>query len=223
MIKKLSNLLLILVLFLGACAPAPVKFSQSDVQTIKNAPKVIAIHNGPIGPAFTTAMGAVAFQFSMGQAMGETGASIMQRLNMKDPIVQVQNEFMQAVMKKYDLHNLNVIKQPVPYAERDLDDLQKRFKTGYYLQFIPGQWHIIYYATDWSRYQMYYGAQARLIRLDDGKIFWTANCGANQDDKAHAPTREELEANNGALLKKWSQDSAHRCADQLIKDFLSQR
>jgi hypothetical protein len=210
------------MLALTGCAQAPVKMSHSDMQALKTVPKIIAIHNGPIGPALSTAGGVIASSFTFGLASGQTGAEIMDQYGISDPIVTVKNQFLSGVMQQAQFHNLYVQKQIVPFDQRDVEDLQKRFKTGYYLQFIPGQWAVIYYVSDWSHYQMYYGAAARLIHLDDGKILWSDTCSAPRDEKEKAPTMDELKANNGEMLKQWTNQSANECAAQLVKKFLAQ-
>lgn len=223
---KVKSVLLLLctwlILSLTGCAQAPVKMSRSDMQSLQAVPKIIAIHNGPIGPAVSTPGGVLASSFTFGLAQGQTGAEIMTQYGMKDPIVEVENQFLSDVMKQANFHNLYVQKQIVPYDQRDVEDLQKRFKTGYYLQFIPGQWSVIYYVSSWSHYQMYYGAQARLVHLEDGKVLWSDTCSAPRDEGDKAPTMDELKANKAELFKQWTSKSASECAAQLVKKFLAQ-
>lgn len=210
-------------LFLGlaGCASAPINMTPHEMHSLKSIPKIVAIHHGPSAPAVTTGSGVLAADLTFGLSVREEGPKIVKKYGIKDPVVMVEKDFLQGVMKQEHFHNLYIQKKMVSYNKTSVADLQKRFKKGYYLQFIPGQWDVIYYMTNWSHYHMYFGVRARLVDLNDGKVLWNAGCSAPQDDGDNAPTIDQLWANDGALLKHWTYTSARECAAQLVKKFAS--
>jgi len=72
----------------------------------------------------------------------------------------------------------------------------------------------------WSHYQLSFGAFSWLIDLDNSKIVWRAKCGVTWKDRKTSPSLEELEANNGALLKVKFNEAADACAEELLAKFL---
>lgn len=208
---------------LSGCATTSAPMDRSQFEQVRAADEINVIYHGPIGPAVQTAGNAVAFQFSMGLAgWGTPGLQLMEENGIEDPMIGVRERLMQRLASDAGLNNLVVGNSPVPNDETKADQIQSKYGSGLHLQLVPGQWTVIYYMGNWARYHMYYGAQARLVRADDGKVLWSSRCQANQDDGDSAPDMDELMADKAARLKHWTEKAAAQCADQLAEQFIGE-
>jgi hypothetical protein len=209
------------MLLISGCATGPIAMNDAQRAEIRSAKTVNVIYHGLLGPVVQTAKNAVTFHFSMGLAGWDSiGAKIMKENGIEDPMLTARNRLVDRLKVEGGMKNLVASRETVPIDLENVEKLRQRYGKGLYLQIIPGRWIIIYYASNWSKYHMIYGATARLVRADDGKILWNAVCGLDRDDGDNAPTMDQLLANRAALLKTWTRESAQKCADTLTNAFL---
>ena len=209
------------ILVLSACATGQVSMTDAQRAEIRAAKSVNVVYHQLYGPVVQTAKDAVTFHFTMGLAGWDSiGGKIMKENRIEDPMLTMRNRLMDRLKTQGGMRNL-AASGPIPMDFADIEKLRQHYGKGLYLQLIPGNWTIIYYASNWSKYRMIFGATARLVRADDGKILWSALCGLNRDEGDKAPTLEQLQANHAALLKTWTREAAWTCADTLAEAFFA--
>ncbi|GLQ93027.1 hypothetical protein GCM10007901_19780 [Dyella acidisoli] len=79
-------------------------------------------------------------------------------------------------------------------------------------------WQFVYYPTDWSHYRVNYVAKARLIDVPKKKVVAQAMCQTTQGDDKKPPTKDQLLANQAALLKEYLDKARLACDDLLSKE-----
>ncbi len=216
-------LLAFILAILAGCAANEVRVSDKQLAQLKNVDKINVIYHGPIGPALQTAGDAIAFQFTLGLAgWGTPGLQLMGENDIPDPLINLRHQLMQRLAAEGQLSQLSVGDSPAPYDQVEPADLRQLYGEGLHLQLLPGQWTIIYYVGDWTRYQMYYGVRARLIDTASDQILWSSFCQANQDEGDKAPNMEEMMANSAERIKQWAANASTQCANQLADHFLGQ-
>jgi len=206
---------------LSGCVSNEVRITESQRGVIQSAEKINVIYHGPIGPALQTAGDAIKFHVSFAIAgWGTPGLQLMGENDIQDPLISIQDKLINQLTEQGQIQNLVTGKSPVPWDKTKVEDIRNQFGDGLYLQLIPGQWTIIYYVADWSRYHMYYGVRAQLIDTNNDQVLWSSYCQANQDDGKNAPNMEELMANKAERIKVWMEDATDQCAQQLTDKFL---
>ena len=208
------------VLLLGyGCAPVQIKMSRDDWNYVKAQPEIVAVHYPPSTP-FTAA---TRERSLVGGLLGVAlyvakGNEMVKDHNLEDPILQVKNNFLSAVVQNTGITSSRSIQEP--QSEDSLDELQKALGKSLVIDFKTTEWVLSYIRFDWSHYRLRYLAQARLIRLNEPRIIWQGVCKVEEDQLLANPTWDEIIANNASLLKAKMKEAANRCADQLIAQFL---
>ena len=212
---------IIVVLLLQGCATQNVKLNDQDRSHLKSLKSVYAFHVKSGWPTLKTPLGVLASDLTFGLSEDWTeGQKLVTKFKIKDPSRTLTHKFIRQVNHKKKSANFKAVKNPLSYDDIEPEAMTKKYKKGVVLQVLPGTWQIWYYPFSWGKYQMWYRASARLIRLEDSKILWSAACKANQDhDSNSAPTLDELTADNSQVLKTWVNKSTSECAKQLSNDF----
>ena len=164
---------------------------------------------GPIGMAAAVA------------AMGSHGEELRTKYSLEDPVLRVRNKVLTAVRENPGLQNLRVREDPVTIAGEDPAELRKVLGSGTVLDFRTAGWGMLYWPMRVeTNYRMNYGVVSRLIRLEDAKVLWQGTCtAASAVDAESSPTMEQLEANDGELLKAHVNKVADACAADLAAQF----
>jgi hypothetical protein len=82
-------------------------------------------------------------------------------------------------------------------------------------------WHVTYFPTDWTHYQVPYLAVARLIDADTARVLAEGSCKVEPGTNAGAPTYDELLADGAARLKASIAASVATCAAQFKRDMFA--
>lgn len=156
----------------------------------------------------------------IGEAIGQyvdrrKGETITKKYSLQDPSLQVKTRFVSVLTADLGLTTIRRVEQPFP--KDDTSNLRGALGTGVVIDFKTTKWSYflnlpgegIQFMPK-SRYGVKYDVRARLIRLDDAKILWEAVCQYWEDPK-RSVLLEELEANNGAILKTKFSEAAEFC------------
>ncbi len=212
---KLFNVLIAITLLQG-CA-GNVKLTDQDRAGVEKQKSIKVISQSSGWPGMMTPVGVVASNLTFGLSDDWTaGHKLIKKFNIKDPTLQVKDAFIKYINKPQKAGNFISTKNLLTSEESSIENLKNKYKSGVILKISPKQWAIQYFPLEWSRYLMFYGANAELIRLNDSKIIWSASCAAHQDNNETAPTLDELTANKSTVLKQWVESSTSECAKQLV-------
>lgn len=100
---------------------------------------------------------------------------------------------------------------------------QAKGKARFVVDVETRMWHVAYFPTDWTHYQVPYLAVARLIDADTAGVVAEGSCKVAPETNAGAPTYDELLANGAARLKATLAASAATCAAQFQRDMFGMR
>jgi hypothetical protein len=224
-IKTLFSIAAVIAfLLLQGCAAPKVNLTSQDRLQLKKQKSIKAVHIRSGWPTLKTPMGVIASDLTLGLSEDWTeGQKLVKKFKIKDPSMLVKKEFIRQVNHKRKVANFVNITTPLAYKDREVEELAKKYKKGVVLQIEPGTWQIWYYPFNWARYQMWFRAGAKLVRLEDKKVLWSAFCKANQDNADTAPTLDELTADNSKVLYNWVNKASAQCATQLVNDFMGRK
>jgi hypothetical protein len=192
------------------CAGQQTAISPDDMRLLASQP-VYAVHYGPhegfmIESSGYSAAGALLSPLAVLLAAAE-GRGLRSELQLEDPVARTKARLISALQSSSKLQNV----QDLAEAQNSdpLDRLKKTHGTGVMLYVRTTRWGI---DNNRAKYQ----ASARLVRLADSSVLWEATCGQwIADREMPVPTREQITADSGALLKAKLGEAADACADQL--------
>lgn len=142
---------------------------------------------------------------------------MIKKYSLQDPVLRVKERFLSTLSVDFDLKNIRPVQGPL--TDDRVPALKERFGQGVVIDFKTIKWDLLYYLTDWSHYRIAFSARARMVRLEDSKIIWQGVCDIVGKDRKTSPTLDELESNNGALLKVKLNGAADRCVEELLEQF----
>ena len=199
------------LLLLTACAGQHTRLSSENRRSLAADPQLHAVHHKTMGSfsyestgyslagAFITPL--VVF------AQVAEGSGMESDLQLEDPVLRVKDRLVTALQSQFKL--ANVVAVSVPPKSDSIATLAQAFRTGVVLDVRTMKWGV-----DNARAK--YSARARLIRLSDAAILWSATCEYIADKAKPSPKMTELKENGGILLKAKILDAADGCADQLV-------
>jgi hypothetical protein len=195
-----------------------VELAAADRSLVRGAPTVHAVHGKASfsvrTPGGALAGGGGALGALVSEQVAESGGESMRgRVPIADPAVRVGERLGSVLEHKLGAPRIQVVPEPVLADGAKV--LAARFGPGLVLALQTEQWMLFYYPTDWSHDRVSYSASARLLDAADGRVLWQSACEFVGSDPATSPTLEELEANDGALLRVKLDEAADACARQL--------
>jgi hypothetical protein len=112
---------------------------------------------------------------------------------------------------------------PVAVETNDVERIaaQAKGKARFVVDVETRIWHVIYFPTDWTHYQVPYMAVARLIDADTARVLAESSCKVEPGTNAGAPTYDELLANGAERLKASAAASVATCAAQFKRDMFA--
>lgn len=81
-------------------------------------------------------------------------------------------------------------------------------------------WMSAYFPSDWGKYHVVYNARMRVLDGHTGQLVAQSICKSTSPDEAHAPTKDQLEANDGQMLKSLLQKAGDSCVSLFEKQIL---
>lgn len=218
--KLISATALVFILLIQGCATQSVKLTDQGRAELKNLDNIKVVHQSAGWPSLNTAAGVLASDLTFGMSEDWTaGHKLAKKFNIEDPGLKVKEEFLDQI-GRMNVANFVNDTQPLTYENNAPEKMKAIYGEGVVLKVSPNIWQIWYYPFNWARYQMWFGASAELVRLEDAKVLWNGACRADQKDDATAPTFAELTGDGSIVLQEWVQDSAEKCASQLIDNFM---
>jgi len=213
---------------LAACAgPMTVPLSDSARNELKSRAGIRAVHYAPPRLTITTAGKVLLDDVTLGTVPDGDYAKLY---HVPDPAPTVETALVQALEGQAGFRKLTVVDQPLARSAQgftsgpldSIDSIKAAYGTGVVLDVGTIYWGGMYFTTNWTRYRLGVGIQARLVRLDDAQVLWKGTCWYSTDtDGKIEPSMTELRANDGALLKKIAADTGQTCSQRLVSQLLN--
>jgi hypothetical protein len=139
-----------------------------------------------------------------------------------DPAAAIALELAGAL---HDIQGSQPVAGSVPVDSRDPSRVaaQVKGKARYVIDVETRAWHMTYFPTDWTHYQVFYLAAASLIDADTGAVLAESGCKLAPETNAGAPTYDEMLAGGAARLKATLAAAAATCAVQFKRDMFAMR
>ncbi|MEO7861528.1 MAG: hypothetical protein ABIU05_14030 [Nitrospirales bacterium] len=132
--------------------------------------------------------------------------------HLENPNRTIAQDLTRRVVKEYDLKDVRLNEFGGSWSEPE--DLKRRFSQGLLLEVRTAQWGLR--PTSWSKFHLVLKSAARLVSLQDAKEIWYDTCVSEKlDGGERDPNLEDLEANDGELLKTMVKEATETCTAEL--------
>jgi len=124
---------------------------------------------------------------------------------LKDPALAIGEPLAKAFCPMLACSAVHVVNQPVPRHQNSAGELGDLVPAEAYAMVLrTNNWGFSAVGTQWNRYRVFYVAQVVIYDMSSGKRLSSSTLAYNEkiEDRNAAPTREELLADDGALLKE---------------------
>lgn len=202
---------------LSACVSAPIK-TVSSSNELRDKTIILTEYAKPNFAAMTA--GKAMFGLLGGAAMIKTGNDLVEKDGIQDPSLAVAEKLaqdLQSARSERLLSNNHVVA---------VDD-----KVSTLLKDYPGadliidvktiNWMYSYYPAQWSKYHVFYSARLRVLDGRTGDLVAQAICKAGPTDKSNPPTKDQLLANDGEMLKDMLRKAGDSCVELYEKQILN--
>lgn len=198
-----------LLILLSGCVST--KNTSVNMSLLKeNKPSSITI-SARKTPSFA-AMTAVNVQFGILGAAAQisSGNKIIKENTVEDPAIYIADELTKTLANQLEITNLKNGKQITDTT--NVKALAEQYKDADLLVDVQTvNWHSIYYLSDWNNYRIFYSAKLRLIDTKKKTLIAESFCSKMQDDKANAPSYDQMIENKAAVLKAALKSHADAC------------
>lgn len=210
------------VVLLAGCAsaPAPRPLDGAGLTAVRYQTVTVTTRKMPDFSAM--APGNAMFGLIGGLTAISAGNKIVAANAVADPADAIAHELASAL---HDVHGSQAGAGPVAVDTTDAARIaaQAKGKARFVIDVETRMWHMTYFPTDWTHYQVPYMAIARLIDVDTAGILAESTCKLIPETNAGAPTYDELLANGAARLKASLAASGATCAAQFKRDMFAMR
>lgn len=210
-------MLLVFVFVVGAlvgCAKNPILITVEDRSLLKSAP-FYSVHDSPPNFYYVTKGEEIISGFGMflvtmvKQGFHDDLAGLY---HLENPNRTIAQDLTRRVVKEYNLKDVRPNELDGSWSEPE--DLKRRFSQGLLLEVRTAQWGLR--PTSWSKFHVVLKSEARLVSLQDAKEIWYDTCVSEKlDGGERDPNLEDLEANDGELLKTMVKEATETCTAEL--------
>jgi hypothetical protein len=211
--KRPGRLLPGLLVLVAGCAATPQTLNRSALRA-SNPRTLIAVRSPtPSFRAITSGDALLAALFTppliaLAIAAGGVGGSVIARSDaLEDPAVVISRRLAEALSRKYALRVLGSVIQAASPGDRAVQyrsaDLVLEVRTS----------HWGFQPTAMGRYGATYDGTLTLIDMRTDTVLVEGVCSFHPVDTSDAPTRDDLLAGKGTVLKQMIQSIAEFCSD----------
>jgi hypothetical protein len=209
------------VALLAGCAttPAPRSLDAAGLTAVHN--QSVAVTSRPRPGFAVLKAGNMMFGALGGLAGVDEGNKIATANGLANPADAIAQELALALRDTQGAQSA----APVAVETNDVARIaaQAKGKARFVVDVETRMWHVIYFPTDWTHYQVPYMAVARLIDADTASVLAESSCKVEAGTSAGAPTYDELLAGGAARLKASIAASVATCAAQFKRDMFALR
>jgi hypothetical protein len=210
MLRRASAIAVFCLIVQGcASAPAVIKLAPEHSTGLTGRALVGVAQKPPGFTPFEPA--AAAFGAFGGLAMAAAAEKFAQENGIVDPAPLIEERVKASLAQAHgssigETLDLMAAKDGTPYPKRD-GVLFVDAKTTY--------WQYVYFPLDWGRFKVQYNALVQLVDGPSSQVLGQYFCvKESHTDSATAPTKDQLLANNSALVNELLQKMAIECATE---------
>lgn len=205
-----------LSILIGGCAQQMVAPTSATRAELRGASLIRAIHiaSEPLRVATPAVAIGGLVGWALDRELGKSWAKKAGADTVTDPIVGVKDRFAAALATQGAFPSVTVVPEPV--ADNGREAVQRALKDGLVFDFETKDWSLLQPSGFSADYQLVYKARVRLVRVQDWRVLWQAECDAR------GPTRSRYQAftaDGGGLLRAESAAAAEACDKQLVDRF----
>jgi hypothetical protein len=207
------------VLLLAGCVSVQhTPLTAESSEALRGKSVVVTRYEMPGFNAMTA--GKAAFGMIGAAAMISAGNKIVAENEIPDPAVAIADRLAQRLQAD---RGMVVRDNGGKVTDNDkLPTLQSTYPGADYLLDVRTlSWGFFYYPANWDNYRVVSSYRLRLIDAATGKAVAETACSATEGDDANPPTRDQLLADDAALLKSYLEASTARCVDLMSKEILA--
>lgn len=224
--RHVLPLVLLAIALLPACATKSIYLNDAERAALRKQPAIHVVH-------YTTPLPEVRppsvrrHYVNVKLHDTPTGAEIQSNLGNFDPTLELTQRFVAILSKRAGLANLRTEREAAPLPVlKDLDQYKGKYKNGVVLEVWIPRWGFHFTPIDWKTYSITLSAQARMSRVENGKLIWTVGkcgyggSGNTYDDRIVLSDLKTSESKKvQAKIKQTVTRIAEACASQLMQDF----
>lgn len=206
-----------LAVAVSGCVSAPIKTIGSSSE-LQGKTIVLSEYAKPDFMAMTA--GKAMFGLFGAAAMVNAGNDLVAKDGIPDPSLAVSAklaEDLQGARGEKLLSNKKVIA-----ADDKISTLLKDYPGADLIIDVKTiNWMYSYYPSKWDKYHVFYAARLRVLDGKTGSLVAQAICKGDPTDQNNPPTRDQLLANDGELLKNLLQKAGDSCVKVYEKQILN--
>jgi len=150
--------------------------------------------------------------------MVDAGARLITDDQIEDPAIRITTGLVDGLQSTYRLTLVPNDGAPNP-DKSDVSAVRRRYPTAkLLLEYRTVEWRTFYF-LDFSHYDVWYHAKARLIALKTGSTLLSGTCAHKPTRTPDSPTFDELLADHGARLRSALDLTTQNCLSDLKRDF----
>lgn len=202
---------------LSACASAPPTIALDSTQlSAFHGRSVVGVTQAP-PPLTPMRASSAAFGMLGGLAMASAAQSYAREHHVVDPATAIEDSLNATLVRDHQMIqgerlDVSAVTEEMDYPVRP-EALYVDMKTYYWTQ--------AYFAGNWGRFQLFYNALLQVIDGANGEPIAQYNCQKKSHESAdNAPTLEELEANDSALMNQLLLEMANACRTEFETNVL---
>jgi hypothetical protein len=210
-----------LAMLAGCATPPPTRqIDKAGLSSVRNQTVAVTVRKTP--DFSILAPGNAMFGLLGGLSALDAGNKTVAANGVADPAAAIGLELAGALR---DTQGSHPIAGSVPVDSRDPARVaaQVKGKARFVIDVETRAWHMTYFPTDWTHYQVFYLAAASLIDADTGAVLAESGCKLAPETNAGAPTYDEMLAGGAARLKTTLAAAAATCAAQFKRDMFAMR
>jgi len=187
--------------------------SGADLATMLNGKTVtIAKREKPDFSAMTAGKAAIGGILG-GGAMLIAGNKIIKDNAVADPAIGMARDVASAISSR---HGAQIVQSSAGSVDElsVAEIIDANAGADFVLDVRTHNWGFMYFPTDWKHYRVNYIAKMRLINAATRSVVAKATCKRMPKKTGNEPTRDELLANNAAMLKASLQKAAASCTEE---------
>jgi hypothetical protein len=206
-----------LAVALAGCVSAPIKTVDS-ANALQGKTIILSEYAKPDFSAMTA--GKAMFGMFGAAAMVAAGNDLVKKDGIADPSLAVSEKLAQDLKsargEKLLLNNIVIA------ADDNVSTLLKDYPGADLIIDVKTlNWMYSYYPTKWDKYHVFYSARLRVLDGKTGDLVAQAICKADPTDANNPPTKDQLLANEGELLKSLLQKAGDNCVKIYEKQILN--
>ena len=191
-----------------------IPLAPGDAAGLQGKSLALSVHEAPTFMPMTA--GKAGFGLFGVAAMAGAGKTLVTENQIADPAGMVREQLSALLRDAYGAQPLQ-LDATLSQSKKPKDIAAAHPNADFVLDVRSTGWTYVYFPTQWARYAVYYNVQVKLLDKD-GREVSNAACNTGTHDHPKPPSREQLHAQQAALLKDVLGSLAWNCVHILARD-----